>query len=161
MFILPYIRFIRKSFTSNNIVDSVHKQNTCWLCGCVCVCVWVRTSLFFTWRMCVQLFRSVVITRSFFFCFSPIRYVSEHERHIFLFCTELSTYFHKIFQKHPKLLPLGTSPAYDTVILINWISTKRLRANWFLVHRPHVNTTCDDSLSKIYSNTIWFLLHYS
>lgn len=27
------------------------------------------------------------------------------------------TYFQRIFQKQPKLLPLGTSPAYDTVIL--------------------------------------------
>lgn len=30
-----------------------------------------------------------------------------------------STHFHRIFQKHPKLLPFGTSPAYDTVILLD------------------------------------------
>lgn len=30
----------------------------------------------------------------------------------------MATYFHNIRQKHPKLLPFGTSPAYDTVIVL-------------------------------------------
>lgn len=32
---------------------------------------------------------------------------------------KLYTYLNKIFQKHPKLLPFGTSPAYETVILFD------------------------------------------
>lgn len=29
------------------------------------------------------------------------------------------THFQRIFQKQPKLLPLGTSPAYETVMLLH------------------------------------------
>lgn len=40
-----------------------------------------------------------------------------------LFAIIICTYFHRIRQKQPKLLPFGTSPAYDTVILHKLLRT--------------------------------------